>query len=247
VPTEAIVRGHKSGLLTVPDYNNLTQCEALDDIKLNLVRGMLERQPRFGEQRPGPFPASSRPPRLQAHALPRSLQHPAPVRVGRPARLAPAPTPLRPPELHLTAPGPPPAPRPPPQTATDYGAYLANEASPLFTSTIVDRCTRKLVDDWNAMRCQADEKLARFLDFCTYGHMIDNVVLIVTGTLHERDVQVWGPRGGAVVMPGGRGQDQGGGLCPWAGVGPWGRAGVQTGGCAQSRRQNAKSWERDAV
>ncbi len=30
------------------------------------------------------------------------------------------------------------------------------------------------------------------MDYCTYGHMIDNVVLIVTGTLHERDVQVWG-------------------------------------------------------
>jgi V-type H+-transporting ATPase subunit d len=29
-----------------------------------------------------------------------------------------------------------------------------------------------------------------FLDFLTYGHMIDNVVLIVTGTLHERDMQV---------------------------------------------------------
>jgi V-type H+-transporting ATPase subunit d len=41
-----------------------------------------------------------------------------------------------------------------PQTATDYGGYLANEASPLYTSTIVDRCTQKLVDDWNAMRCQ---------------------------------------------------------------------------------------------
>lgn len=40
------------------------------------------------------------------------------------------------------------------QTATDYGSYLANEASPLYTSTIVDRCTQKLVDDWNAMRCQ---------------------------------------------------------------------------------------------
>lgn len=37
---------------------------------------------------------------------------------------------------------------------------------------------------------QADEKLATFMDYCTYGHMIDNVVLIVTGTLHERDVQV---------------------------------------------------------
>ena len=37
---------------------------------------------------------------------------------------------------------------------------------------------------------QADENLAQFMDYCTYGHMIDNVVLIVTGTLHERDVQV---------------------------------------------------------
>ena len=37
---------------------------------------------------------------------------------------------------------------------------------------------------------QADEPLATFLDYCTYGHMIDNVVLLVTGTLHERDVTV---------------------------------------------------------
>ena len=34
---ESIVRGHRSGLLTVPDYNNLCQCENLEDIKLNLV------------------------------------------------------------------------------------------------------------------------------------------------------------------------------------------------------------------
>ena len=34
---EAIVRGHRAGLLTVPDYNNLCQCENLEDIKLNLV------------------------------------------------------------------------------------------------------------------------------------------------------------------------------------------------------------------
>jgi hypothetical protein len=40
------------------------------------------------------------------------------------------------------------------QTASDYGPYLANEASPLYTSTIVERCTEKLVDDWHAMRCQ---------------------------------------------------------------------------------------------
>ena len=33
-----MVRGHRSGLLTTADYNNLCQCETLDDIKLNLVR-----------------------------------------------------------------------------------------------------------------------------------------------------------------------------------------------------------------
>lgn len=33
------MRGHKvGGMLTAVDYNNLTQCETLDDIKLNLVR-----------------------------------------------------------------------------------------------------------------------------------------------------------------------------------------------------------------
>ena len=37
-PADAVVRGHRSGLLTAADYNNLAQCESLDDIKLNLVR-----------------------------------------------------------------------------------------------------------------------------------------------------------------------------------------------------------------
>ena len=39
------------------------------------------------------------------------------------------------------------------QTGSDYGAYLANEPSPLHTTTIVERCTEKLVDDWTYMRC----------------------------------------------------------------------------------------------
>jgi len=47
-----------------------------------------------------------------------------------------------------------------------------------------------LYGDKNFAYAQADEALGKFLDYCTYGHMIDNVVLIVTGTLHERDVQV---------------------------------------------------------
>jgi len=76
------------------------------------------------------------------------------------------------------------------QTGTDYGPYLANVAPPLHTTVIVDSCTRRLADTWEALRCQADEPLGTFLDYCTYGHMIDNVVLIVTGLIHERDVQV---------------------------------------------------------
>lgn len=65
---------------------------------------------------------------------------------------------------------------------------MTNEPSPLYTTTLVEACTRKLVDDWRYLRENAGEPLGRFLDYCTYGHMIDNVVLIVTGTLHERDV-----------------------------------------------------------
>lgn len=107
---EANVRGYKLGLLTTADYNNLTQCETLDDIKLYL-------------------------------------------------------------------------------TGTDYGPYIVNEPSPLHTTTIVECCTCKLVEDWKYLRVNASEPMGTFLDYCTYGHMIDNVVLIVTGTLHERDVQ----------------------------------------------------------
>lgn len=107
---EGIVRGHRKGLLTVADYNNLAQCETLDDVKMHLA-------------------------------------------------------------------------------ATDYGNFLQNEPSPLRVSTIVEKATRKLVEEFQYMRCQASEPLATFLDYLTYGYMIDNVVLIVTGTLQERDVQ----------------------------------------------------------
>ncbi|KAK4409883.1 V-type proton ATPase subunit d1 [Sesamum angolense] len=107
---EAIVRGYRSGLLTAADYNNLCQCETLDDIKMHL-------------------------------------------------------------------------------SATEYGSYLQNEPSPLHTTTIVEKCTLKLVDEYKHMLAQATEPLSTFLEYITYGHMIDNVVLIVTGTLHERDVQ----------------------------------------------------------
>ncbi|KAG1785962.1 ATPase V0 complex subunit D [Suillus plorans] len=72
-------------------------------------------------------------------------------------------------------------------SATDYGNFLANEPSPLSTSTIADKATQTLVDHFNFLRSNSVEPLSKFLDYITYGYMIDNVVLLITGTLHERD------------------------------------------------------------
>lgn len=38
LPSEAVVRGHRAGLLRAADYSALFQCETLDDVKLNLVK-----------------------------------------------------------------------------------------------------------------------------------------------------------------------------------------------------------------
>jgi V-type H+-transporting ATPase subunit d len=73
--------------------------------------------------------------------------------------------------------------------ATDYGDFLSNEPSPLHTTTILDKCTEKLVHEFAHIRSQAVEPLATFLDFVSYSYMIDNVVLLITGTLHERDLE----------------------------------------------------------
>ncbi|KAJ1982031.1 H(+)-transporting V0 sector ATPase subunit d [Dimargaris xerosporica] len=70
---------------------------------------------------------------------------------------------------------------------TDYGALLQNEPSPLATSTIADKCTQNLVDQFQYLYGQSVQPLTQFLDYFTYGYMIDNVILLITGTLHERD------------------------------------------------------------
>jgi len=106
---EAIVRGYRGGILTTQDYNNLIQCESLEDMKIHLA-------------------------------------------------------------------------------STDYGDFLSNDQPPLHTTTIADRCTEKLVKEFYHIRSQAPQPLATFLDYITYQYMIDNVVLLITGNLHEREV-----------------------------------------------------------
>ncbi|KAF8458537.1 V0 complex, c/d subunit of ATPase [Kalaharituber pfeilii] len=106
---EGIVRGYKNHLLTSSNYSNLTQCETLDDLKLQL----------------SPF----------------------------------------------------------------YGDYLSNVPSPLSTSIIASKATDKLIAEFRYVRAQSTGSLAKFMDYITYAYMIDNVALLITGTLHERDTR----------------------------------------------------------
>lgn len=70
---------------------------------------------------------------------------------------------------------------------TDYGNFLQGEPSPLSTNTLALKCTEKLVAEFEHLRVQAVEPLASFMDYITYGYMIDNLMLIITGALHDRD------------------------------------------------------------
>ncbi|XP_048965627.1 V-type proton ATPase subunit d 1 isoform X3 [Canis lupus dingo] len=45
-----------------------------------------------------------------------------------------------------------------------------------------------MVVEFRHMRNHAYEPLASFLDFITYSYMIDNVILLITGTLHQRSI-----------------------------------------------------------
>jgi V-type H+-transporting ATPase subunit d len=74
--------------------------------------------------------------------------------------------------------------------STDYTeTFLQNEPSPIHTTTIAEHATNKLVEDFDYLRKNAVEPLSTFLDYITYGYMIDNVVLLISGTLHDRDTQ----------------------------------------------------------
>jgi V-type H+-transporting ATPase subunit d len=72
--------------------------------------------------------------------------------------------------------------------STDYQDFLANEPSPLHTTTIAEKSTEKMVREFIHLRTQATQPLASFLDYISYQYMIDNIVLLITGTLHEREI-----------------------------------------------------------
>jgi len=105
---EALVRGMRSGFLSDTDYHHLTQCENLEDVKMNLAE-------------------------------------------------------------------------------TDYAASLINDAN-LTPILMQERATAKLVVDFNYLRAQASEPLGQFMDMITYEYMIENVMLLLRGTISGRNV-----------------------------------------------------------
>lgn len=105
---EALVRGMRSGFLSDTDYHHLTQCENLEDVKMNLAE-------------------------------------------------------------------------------TDYAASLINDAN-LTPILMQERATAKLVVDFNYLRAQATEPLGQFMDMITYEYMIENVMLLLRGTISGRNV-----------------------------------------------------------
>ncbi|GMT30878.1 hypothetical protein PFISCL1PPCAC_22175 [Pristionchus fissidentatus] len=72
--------------------------------------------------------------------------------------------------------------------STDYGNFLANEPGAITVQVIDERLKEKLVTEFTHIRNNALEPLATFLDYITYSYMIDNIILLITGTLHQRPI-----------------------------------------------------------
>ncbi|KAG0661441.1 H(+)-transporting V0 sector ATPase subunit d [Maudiozyma exigua] len=106
---EGVICGYRNGFLTSNQYLNLTQCDTLEDLKLQL-------------------------------------------------------------------------------SSTDYGNFLSSVPTEgLTTSIIQEHCSDKLFNEFNYIRNQLSGKSVKFMDYITFGYMIDNVVLMITGTIHARD------------------------------------------------------------
>jgi len=69
---------------------------------------------------------------------------------------------------------------------TDYAAFLEEEPSPLLPMTVVARCKDKLAADFKYIREQVGGDLARFLDYIRYEKMIDNIILLIQGTVNNK-------------------------------------------------------------
>jgi V-type H+-transporting ATPase subunit d len=75
------------------------------------------------------------------------------------------------------------------QLGPAYGDYLASLPPNPSTSALADKTLEKLVAEFRYLQANATGSLAKFMEYLTYAYMIDNVALLITGTLHERDTK----------------------------------------------------------
>ena len=75
------------------------------------------------------------------------------------------------------------------QLGPAYGDALSTLPPNPSTSALANKTTEKLVADFRYLQGQATGSLAKFMEYLTYSYMIDNVALLITGTLHERDTK----------------------------------------------------------
>ena len=71
-------------------------------------------------------------------------------------------------------------------SATDYGNFLANEPLPISTSTIADKATQILVDQFNYLRSNAVEPLSKFLDYITSVLCLFHLIHVLTAEIQLR-------------------------------------------------------------
>jgi len=69
---------------------------------------------------------------------------------------------------------------------TDYGDFLRDEPSPILVSTVSKKCYDKLSDEFRYLRAQCVEPLSTFMEFISREKMIDNVCMIIQGSLNGK-------------------------------------------------------------
>lgn len=77
---------------------------------------------------------------------------------------------------------------------TDYGKLLTLTEDELTVSLVDSKLRENLVTEFSCLRSNAMPPLSTFLDYITYGYMIDNVVMLISGALKRRDVAELLPR-----------------------------------------------------
>ncbi|XP_075340132.1 V-type proton ATPase subunit d 1-like isoform X2 [Odontesthes bonariensis] len=78
--------------------------------------------------------------------------------------------------------------------STDYSKLLSSSEDDLTVTLVDSKLRENLVTEFSCLRSNAIPPLSTFLDYITYGYMIDNVVMLITGALKRRDVGELLPR-----------------------------------------------------